>query len=172
MLIPTTYDYVISDRHTFYDAKADMVHQSTFDYCGNYRHRTVATYTTHPEPEYFDFHKYHDYSYVIDDLLDAHHPAEFTNIYQVHAVESSPTSRDYDILNTLLPWDPADTIRCTLTITTQYARGRVSNTILQHWMSRFPPCNVKRCNEAVATDMIFNDIPAVDSGAKATQLLV
>jgi hypothetical protein len=31
---------------------------------------------------------------------------------------------------------------------------------------------VKRRNEAVATDTIFSDTPAVDSGAKAAQLFV
>jgi hypothetical protein len=72
---PTTYDNVISDIHTFYVAEADMVHHDAFDDCGNYQHPTVATHSTHPEPEYFDFHEYPDYSDAIDDLLDAQHPA-------------------------------------------------------------------------------------------------
>jgi hypothetical protein len=57
---PATYDNVIPRINTFNDAKAEMVHQSTFDDCGNYRHCTVATHSTHPEPEYFDVHKYPD----------------------------------------------------------------------------------------------------------------
>ena len=57
-------------------------------------------------------------------------------------------------------------------VTTQYARGRVSDTLKQHWRSRFPACNVKRRNEAVATDTIFSDTPAVDSGAMAAQIFV
>jgi hypothetical protein len=72
---PKTYDSVISEIHTFYDAEADMIDQSTFDDCSSYCHRTVATHNTHPEPEYFDAHEYPDYSVVIDDLFDAHHPA-------------------------------------------------------------------------------------------------
>jgi hypothetical protein len=60
----------------------------------------------------------------------------------------------------------------TLAVTTQYARGRVSDTLRQHWKSRFPACNVRRRNEAVATDTIFSNTPAVDSGVKAAQLFI
>jgi hypothetical protein len=57
-------------------------------------------------------------------------------------------------------------------VTTQYARGRVSNTLKQHWRSRFPSCNVKRRNQAVATDTIFSVIQAVDCGVTCAQLFV
>jgi hypothetical protein len=57
-------------------------------------------------------------------------------------------------------------------MTFQYSRDRVSDTIKQHWKSRFPACNVKRRNEAVATDTVFSDTPAVDSGVKAAQIFV
>ena len=120
---PTTYVNVISDIHTFYDAESDMVHHSNFDDCGNYRHRTVATHMTHPEPEFFDVHEYPDYSDVIDDILDAHHPAVFQNIYQIHAVESSPTPRDYELLKPLFAWAPADTIKRTLTVCSTHVYG-------------------------------------------------
>jgi hypothetical protein len=99
---PTRYDNVNPDIHIFYDAEADTIHHSTFDDCGNYRHRTVATHNTHPEPEYFDVHESPAYSDMIDDLLDAHHPALLENIYQVHAVEASPTPRDYELLKSYL----------------------------------------------------------------------
>jgi hypothetical protein len=55
-------------------------------------------------------------------------------------------------------------------VTTQYARGRVSDTLKQHW--RFPACNVKRLNEPVATDTVFSDTPAVDCGVTAAQIFV
>jgi hypothetical protein len=42
----------------------------------------------------------------------------------------------------------------------------------QHWRSRFPACNVKHCNEPVATDTVFSDTPAVDSGVTAAQIFV
>jgi hypothetical protein len=54
----------------------------------------------------------------------------------------------------------------------QYARGRASDTIQQHRKSRFPAFNVHRHNEAVATDTVFSDMPAVDSGVKAAQIFI
>jgi hypothetical protein len=48
----------------------------------------------------------------------------------------------------------------------------VSDTLKQHWRSRFPACNVKRRNEVVATDTVFSDTPAVDSGVTAAQIFV
>ena len=45
-------------------------------------------------------------------------------------------------------------------------------TLKQHWRSRFPACNVKRLNDPVATDTIFSDTPAVDSGVTAAQIFV
>jgi hypothetical protein len=57
-------------------------------------------------------------------------------------------------------------------VTTQYARGRVSDTLKQHWRSRFPDCNVKRQNEPVATDTVFTDTLAVDCGVTAAQIFV
>jgi hypothetical protein len=47
---------VSSDTHTFYDAKADMVHPSTFHDCGSYHSAQVANHTTHPETDAFDIH--------------------------------------------------------------------------------------------------------------------
>jgi hypothetical protein len=94
------------------------------------------------------------------------------SICQSHDVESSPSLREYALLKPQFAWTPADTINRALTITTQYARGRVSDTIRQHWKSRFPACNVKRRNDAVATDTIFSDSPAVYSGNKVAKIFV
>jgi hypothetical protein len=57
-------------------------------------------------------------------------------------------------------------------VTTQFTRGRVSDSLKQHWQSCFPACNVKRRNEPVATDTMFSDTPAVDSGFTPAQLFV
>jgi hypothetical protein len=48
----------------------------------------------------------------------------------------------------------------------------VSDTLKQHWRSIFTACNVKRRNEAVETDTVFSDTPAVDIGVTAAQLFV
>jgi hypothetical protein len=68
---------------------------------------------------------------------------------------------------------PADTIKRTFVdVTTQYTQGRVSDTLKQHWRSRFPACNAKQQNEPVATDTVFSDTPAVDCGVTTAQIFV
>ena len=42
----------------------------------------------------------------------------------------------------------------------------------RHWKSRNPALNVPRRHEAVATDTVFSDTPAVDSGVKQAQVFV
>jgi hypothetical protein len=57
-------------------------------------------------------------------------------------------------------------------VTTQYARGLVSDTLKQNWRSRFPACNAQRRNEAVATDTVFSDTSAVESAVTDPQIFV
>ena len=168
---PTTYDNVISDLHKFYDPDIDEVYHGNFDDKGNYLHRTVATHLVQPEPEFFDVHEFLPVDDLIDDIMDSLSPTIVQDIYQVHpVVRASP--QDYNLLRPFFAWAPADTIQKTLAVTTQYARGRVSETLRQHWKSRFPACNVRRRNEAVATDTVYSDTPAVDSGVKHAQLFI
>jgi hypothetical protein len=84
----------------------------------------------------------------------------------------TPASPKFELLRPLFGWTPSDTIKRTFEVTIQYARGRVSDIIKQHWPSLFPACNVKRRNEPVATDTVFSDTPAVDSGVTCAQLFV
>jgi hypothetical protein len=87
-------------------------------------------------------------------------------------MESFHTSRDLDLFKPLFDCAPADTIKRALTVATQYALGRVSDTICQHWKSCFYPCNVKRRNEVAAADIIFSDTLADNCGCEAAQLFV
>ncbi|MFA9289559.1 MAG: hypothetical protein ACEQSA_06845, partial [Weeksellaceae bacterium] len=122
--------------------------------------------------EFFDAYENHDLVDVIDDIIDSYHHDHVTDVYGIHTIETKPTKTDFNLIRPYFGWAPAETIRRTFDVTTQYARGRVSDTLKHHWRSRFPACNVKRRNEAVATDTVFSDTPAVDSGVKAAQLFV
>jgi hypothetical protein len=108
----------------------------------------------------------------VDDLLDTVHPEIFSDIYGVHSSEISKTAPNFDLLCPLFGWAPADTIKRTFGVTTQYARRRVSDNIKQHWRSRFPACNVKWRNEPVATDTVSANTPAVDCGVTAAQIFM
>jgi hypothetical protein len=156
----------------FYDAQEDEIHDSPFDSHGNYRHRMITTHTLLAESEFFNAYEYPDLEDDIDDILDFHHPDMVQTVYHVQASETKPRKRDYDLLRPFFAWESSDTIRRTIEVTTQYARGCVSVTIRQHWKSRFPACNVRRRNEAVSTDTVFSDTPAVDIGLKSAQIFI
>ena len=102
-------------------------------------------------------------------MIDVVHPESVSDVYDIHLTDVKQVKADFELLRPLFGWAPADTIKKTFAVTTQYARGRVSDTLKQHWRSRFPACNVKRRNEPVATDTVFSDTPApaVDSGVTA-----
>jgi hypothetical protein len=104
--------------------------------------------------------------------MDLLHPESVSVVYNVNLTDFVKVKHNFEFLRPLFAWAPTDTIQRTFDVTTQFARGKVSNTLKQQWRSRFPACNVKRCNEPVATDTVFSDTPAVHSGVTAAQIFV
>jgi hypothetical protein len=146
----------------FYDETKDVVAYDNFDQYEEYRHCTVAVHdTTRDEALSVPIATYDD---VIEDLLFL--------TFDVFTIHQTKVKHEFELLRPLFGWFPADTIQRTFDVTTRYARSKVSDTLKQHWWSRFPACNVKLHNEPVATDTVFSDTPAVDCGATAAQLLV
>jgi hypothetical protein len=74
-------------------------------------------------------HEYSDYFDVVDDIMDSRNPDVVNQIYEVPAFEASPTIQDYELLKPFFTWAPADAIKRTLSVTTQYARVRVSDNL-------------------------------------------
>jgi hypothetical protein len=89
-----------------------------------------------------------------------------------HASKVRPHKPDYESLRPLFAWIPAVIIEQTFHATTQYARAVVGTTLKHAYKTPFPACNVRCCNEAVATDTVFADIPAIDCGHTSTQIFV
>jgi len=69
-------------------------------------------------------------------------------------------------------WYPADVIKQTFEVTTQYAQLPMSTLLKKWYKSPFPALNVHRRDESIATNTIYSDTPAVDSGATISQVLV
>ena len=65
----------------------------------------------------------------------------------------------------------AETIKKTLQ-TTQWAVTSTRFPMRKHFKSRFPTFNIQCKNETVATDTIFSDTPAIDSGVTMAQVFV
>ena len=73
---------------------------------------------------------------------------------------------------TLLGWGNADTIQETFENTTQWAVTATRFPMRKHFKSKFPVFNIPRRIEAVATDTILSDTPAIDSGVTMAQIFV
>src|SRR5688572_19173173 len=54
----------------------------------------------------------------------------------------------------------------------QYYRMPMGTNLKKRYKSPFPACNVHRRDEPVATDTVYSDTPAIDSGITAAQFFV
>jgi hypothetical protein len=99
----------------------------------------------------------------VDDILDTLYPDSIRITYFADLSNVTPATPNFELLCPLFGWTPADIVKRTFEVTTQYARGHVLGTLKQYWPSRFPECNVKRRNDPVAADTVFSDTPEVNS---------
>ena len=83
-----------------------------------------------------------------------------------------PTNIYYNRLKPYFGWVNAETIKKTFENCTQWAATSARFHMGKHSKSRFPTFNIPRSNEAVATDTIFSDTPAVDSGVTMAQIFI
>ena len=88
-----------------------------------------------------------------------------------HAVKHE--APDYEKFRPYFGWVNVDTVQKTMQQSTQWGVS-LPNTfpMKRHLKSRNPALNVPRRHEAVATDTVFSDTPAVDSGVKQAQEFV
>ena len=93
-----------------------------------------------------------------------------TTSIQTH--DQQPTTIDYNKLKPYFGWINAETIKNTFENSTQWAGASTRFPIRKHFKSRFPAFNIPCRNEAVATDTIFSDTPAIDSGVTMAQSFV
>ena len=79
---------------------------------------------------------------------------------------------EYDKYRPYFGWVNVDAIKETLKHTTQWGTSVTTFSMKRHLNSRNPSLNIPRRHEAVATDTVYSDIPAVDSGVKMAELFV
>ena len=147
---------------------------SPFDEFGRYRHRTLyehsladgemVTATTIQEAaeDASTFHTPH-----------FHLTAAGGQQLQCHLHHTAPKAPNYEILRSFFLHATADTVKRTFEATTQYARSISSGNFMKKtYRSPFPGLNVHRRREAVATDTVYSDVPAIDDGSMAAQIFV
>ena len=88
-----------------------------------------------------------------------------------HAVNHE--APDYEKFRPYFGWVNVDTVQKTMERSAQWGVS-LPNTfpMRKHLKSRNPALNIPRRHEAVATDTVFSDTPAVDSGVKQPQVFV
>ena len=79
---------------------------------------------------------------------------------------------DFERLRPYFGWVNKHTIEKTFHKTTQWAVASTRYPMRKHFKSRFPAFNIPRQSEDVATDTIFPDTPAIDSGVTMAQIFV
>ena len=125
------------------DSSARDQHDPRIDECGNINDRTIHTLSI---------------------LYDTH------NIF-VNKHDQQLTTTDYNQLKPYFRCVNADTIKKSFENTTQWAVSATRFPMRNHFKSRFPVFNISRRNEAVATDTIFSDRCAIDSGVTMAQIV-
>ena len=95
---------------------------------------------------------------------------ELSSGFTANLHQSSPQEPDWNTQRPFLAWTSPSSIKDTFNVTTRH--GTAPNTqdyIKRHFKSRNPVFSIPRCSEAVATDIIFSDTPAVDDGPTMSQ---
>ena len=97
----------------------------------------------------------------------------YTAISSVSTVDlhqSSPQEPNWNALRPFFAWTSPSSIKDTFNVTTRHGTApHTQDYIKKHFKSRNPVFNIPRRSEAVATDTIFSDTPAVDDGSTMAQ---
>ena len=93
-----------------------------------------------------------------------------SSVSTVNLHQSSPQEPDWDALCPFLAWTSPSSIKDTFNVTTRHGTApHTQDYFKKHFKSRNPVFNIPRRSEAVATDTIFSDTPAVDDGSTMAQ---
>ena len=100
-------------------------------------------------------------------LMTNHH------LFWTYQHDVSPETPDYETLRPYFGWINVDTGQKTIEQSSQWGVSLPDTFPMKKQLkSRNPVLNIPRGHEAVATDTVFSDTPAVDSGLKQAQVFV
>ena len=124
------------------------------------------------DPNFDEFGDYVNRSLSILDILDDTPKISPIHNLLVHKHVFKQTPIDYEKLRPFFGWVNSDIVKQTIDQTTQWGVALDSFPMKRHLKSRNPALSVPRRLKPVATDTIFSDTPAVDSGVKQEQVFV
>ena len=95
---------------------------------------------------------------------------EISSVFTANLHQSSPQEPDWNALRPFFAWTSPSSIKDTFNVTNRHGTApHTQDYIKKHFKSRNPVFNIPRRSEAVATDTIFSDTPAVDDGSTMAQ---
>ena len=95
---------------------------------------------------------------------------EISSVFTANLHQRLPQELDWNALCPFFAWTSPSSIKDTFNVTTRHGTApHTQDYIKKHFKSRNPVFNIPRCSEAVATDTIFSDTPAVDDGSTMAQ---
>ena len=95
---------------------------------------------------------------------------EISSVLTANLHHSSPQEPDWNALRPFFAWTSPSSIKDTFNVTTRHGTApHTQDYIKKHFKSRNPVFNIPRRSEAVATDTLFSDTPAVDDGSTMAQ---
>ena len=114
---------------------------------------------------------------ILDDLSSTLTPCSTLmanqHVFRTNQHDVSPETPDYEKFRTYVGWVNVGTLQKTMEQSTQWGVS-LPNTfpMKKHLKTWNPALNIPRRHEAVATDTVFSDTPAVDSGVQQAQVFV
>ena len=170
---PAIFDHEFDEGgKEWYDALMDHAenpHRELFNEFGNYRKQQAVVV----EENFVD--AVLDEGSIVDRCVWYVNQADLNERQaQPEACRVKPGERDWETLRRFFGWASVDLVEKTFQVMTQM--GRLSNAIhlKKHYHSPNPALtvNVRRRQEAVATDYVYADVPAVDDGSMGAQIFV
>ena len=105
---------------------------------------------------------------ILLDALPEDYGSYIANLHQ-----GSSQEPDWNALRPFFAWTSPSSIQDTFNVTTRHGTApHTQDYIKKHFNSHNPVFNIPRRSEAVATDTIFSDTPAVDDGSTMAQFFV
>ena len=95
---------------------------------------------------------------------------DISSVFTANLHQSSPQEPDGNTQRPFLSWTSPSSIKDTFNVITRHGTApHTQDYIKKHFKSRNPVFSIPRYSEAVATDSIFSDTPAVDGGPTMAQ---
>ena len=129
-----------------------LLQDSIFDEYGDLHHRAIQT---------------------LNIFCDLPSPPSGEPLTHAYMHDSNPAEEDWKSLRPYFGWQSEQVIKNTYQVTSRFGGTIPQHDYLKkHFKSRNPVFNIPRRNEAVATDTIFSDTPAINDGSAMAQFFV